>query len=64
MRTNRAEVIDVANHTGTKTTLSSMNFARSNHALAAAGSLVFAFGGCSQPNERTSCEFYNSLTNR
>ncbi len=65
MTTNRVEMIDVANHTGTKTTRSSMNVPRSDHALAAAGSLVFAFGGYSQPNEGTSsCEFYDTRTNR
>ncbi len=64
MRTNRAEVIDVANHTGTKTALSSMNVPRSNHALAAAGSLVFAFGGYSQPNKGTAGIINCAVTSR
>ncbi len=44
-RTNRAEVIDVDGQAGTVTTLPPMQEAREQHALAAAGSLLFAFGG-------------------
>ncbi len=68
MRTNQADVIDVDSQTGTVTSLSPMQEARSGHALAAAGSLVFAFGGWikrGEWDERTSsCELFDSRTNR
>ncbi len=65
MSTNRAEVIDLANHTGTQTALPPMQVPRCEHALAAAGSRVFAFGGRNERDERTSsCEFYDSRTDR
>ncbi len=64
-RTNRVEVIDLTNHTDTQTALPSMQVPRSSHASAAADSLVFAFGGLNERNERTSsCEFYDSRTDR
>ncbi len=63
--TNRAEVIDMANPTGTQTALPCMQVPRNCHASAAAGSLVFVFGGWNERNERTSsCEFYDSRTDR
>ncbi len=63
--TNQAEVIDVANHTGTQTALPPMQVPRHYHASAAAGSRVFVFGGVNERNERTSsCEFYDSRTDR
>ncbi len=65
MPTNRAEVIDMANRTGTQTALPPMQVPRYWHASAAAGSLVFVFGGVNERRELTSsCEFYDSRTNR
>ncbi len=61
--TNRAEVIDLANKTGTKTALPPMQVPRYFHASAAAGSRVFAFGGVNERVEFT-CEFYDSRTDR
>ncbi len=59
--TNRAEVIDLANQTGTQTALPPMQMPRSRHASAAGGSRVFVFGGRNEWDERTSsCEFYDS----
>ncbi len=63
--TNRAEVVNVANHTGTQTALPPMQVPRFWHASAAAGSRVFVFGGLIERNEPTSsCEFYDSRTDR
>ncbi len=63
--TNRAEVIDMANPTGTQAALPPMQVPRSGHALAAAGSRVFAFGGRNERGEPTSsCEFHDSRTDR
>ncbi len=63
--TNRSEVIDVANHPGMIIALPPMQTARRGHASAAAGSLVFVFGGWTGLFESTSsCEFYDSRTNR
>ncbi len=63
--TNRAEVIDLANRTGTQTAIPPMQVTRNWHASAAAGPLVFVFGGLNERVERTSsCEFYDSRTNR
>ncbi len=62
--TNLAEVIEVANQAGTPTTLPPMQMPRSCHALAAGGSLVFAFGGIREGNVTSSCELYDSRTNR
>ncbi len=63
--TNQAEVIDVANPTGTQTALPPMQVPRFYHASAAAGSLLFVFGGLTEGYEPTSsCEFYDSRTNR
>ncbi len=62
-RTNRDEAIDVDGQAGTVTTLPPMQEAREDHALAAAGSLLFAFGGWNR-GLMSSCEFYNSRTNR
>ncbi len=78
--TNLAEVIEVANQTGTPTALPPMRMPRSQHALAAGGSRVFAFGGRHSDDFTTSdvffnavigisepvssCEFYDSRTNR
>ncbi len=68
MRTNQADVIDVDSQTGTVTSLSPMQEARESHALAAAGSLVFAFGGWIKRSEleelTSSCEVFDSRTNR
>ncbi len=68
MRTNQADVIDVDSQTGAVTSLPPMQEARESHALAAAGSLVFAFGGWIKRGaaaERTSsCELFDSQTNR
>ncbi len=62
---NQAEVIDVANCTGTKTALPPMQLPRYWHASAAAGSRVFAFGGVNEWHEQTSsCEFYDTRTDR
>ncbi len=64
-RTNRAEAIDVDGQARTVTTLPPMQEAREDHALAAAGSLLFAFGGCIQSGSyMSSCEFYDLRTNR
>ncbi len=68
MRTNQADVIDVDRQTGTVTSLPPMHEARSRHALAAGGSLVFAFGGWIKRGERdertSSCELFDSRTNK
>ncbi len=64
-RINRAEAIDVDGQAWTVTTLPPMEEARSSHALAAAGSLLFAFGGCIKSGSSTSsCEFYDLRTNK
>ncbi len=62
--TNPAEVIELADQAGTPTTLPPMHVPRSGHALAAGGSRVFAFGGFSEDGLTSSCEFYDSQTNR
>ncbi len=62
--TNLAEVIEVANQAGTPNALPPMQVPRSQHALVAGGSRVFAFGGLSEGGETSSCEFYDSRTNR
>ncbi len=68
MRTNQADVIDVDSQTGKVTSLPPMQEARSRHALAAAGSLVFAFGGWTKrgegDEETSSCELFDSRTKR
>ncbi len=68
MRTNQADVIDVDSQTGKVTSLPPMQEARGYHALAAAGSLVFAFGGCIKRDEleelTSSCELFDSRTNK
>ncbi len=58
------EVIEVANQTGTPTALPPMQVPRSNHALAAGGLRVFAFGGLSEGGLMSSCEFYDSRKSR
>ncbi len=67
-KTNRADLIDVDSQTGTVTSLPPMQEARESHALAAAGSLVFAFGGFIKRGEgegfTSSCELFDSRTNR
>ncbi len=64
-QTNRAEAIDVDGQAGTVTTLPPMQETREEHALAAAGSLLFAFGGwIDYGSYMSSCEFYDSRTNR
>ncbi len=66
--TNRADLIDVDSQTGTVTSLPPMQEARNCHASAAAGSLVFAFGGWIKRGEgevpTSSCELFDSRTNR
>ncbi len=63
--TNQAEVIGMANLTGTQTALPPMQVPRCGHESAAAGSRVFVFGGLNERNERiSSCEFYDSRTDR
>ncbi len=62
--TNLAEVIEVANQTGTPNALPPMQVSRSCHALAAGGSRVFAFGGIGEGGVTLSCEFYDSRTNK
>ncbi len=63
--TNQADLIDVDSQTGTVTSLPPMQEARSRHALAAGDSLVFAFGGYNNQDEReSSCELFDSRTNR
>ncbi len=63
--TNRAEAIGVASHPGTTVALPPMLAARCNHASVAAGSLVFVFGGWTKTFKGlSSCEFYDSRTNR
>ncbi len=62
--TNLAEVIEVANQTGTPTALRPMEVPRSDHALAAGGSRVFVFGGCSEDGQTSSCEFFDSRKSR
>ncbi len=64
VRTNLAEVIEVANETGTPTALPPMQVPRSEHALAAGGSRVFAFGGWSEGGVTSSCECYDTRKNR
>ncbi len=62
---NRVDLIDMANRTGPQTALPPMQVPRSVPASAAAGSLVFAFGGRNERGESTSsCEFYDSRTDR
>ncbi len=63
-RTNLAEMIEVTNQTGTTTALTPMQVPRSEHALAAGGSRVFAFGGVSEGGVTSSCEFYDTRKNR
>ncbi len=64
-QTNRAESIDVDGQTRTVSALPPMQEAREDHALAAAGSLLFAFGGWIKHfSHMSSCEFYDSRTNR
>ncbi len=64
-QTNRAEAMYVDGQAGTVTTLPPMQEVRGDHALAAAGSLVFAFGGYIKGGSyMSSCEFYDSRTNR
>ncbi len=64
-RTNQAEAIDMDGQAGTVTPLPAMQEARISHALAAAGSLLFAFGGyIIGVSLMSSCEFYDSRTNR
>ncbi len=64
-QTNRAEAIDVDGQAGTVTTLPPMQEARADHALAAAGSLLFAFGGWIKIGSyMSSCEFYDLRTNK
>ncbi len=64
-RTNRAEAVDVDGQEGTVTSLPAMQEAREDHAFAAAGSLLFAFGGWIKDGlYMSSCEFYDSRTNR
>ncbi len=64
-QTNRAEAVDVDGQAGTVTTLPPMQEAREQHALAAAGSLLFAFGGWIKNFVyASSCEFYDSRTNK
>ncbi len=67
-QTNRAEAFDLDGQAGTVTTLPPMQEAREDHALAAAGSLLFAFGGWIKlgwnGHETSSCELYDSRTNR
>ncbi len=60
---NRAEVIELSNHVGTHTALPPMQVPRSVPASAAAGSLVFAFGGFNERfKDTSSCEFYDTRT--
>ncbi len=63
--TNLAEVIEVANQTGTPNAVPPMQMPRSCHAQAAGGSRVFAFGGIGESYQLTSsCVLYDSRTNR
>ncbi len=63
--TNRAELIELASHTGIQTALPPMQVHRCSHASAAAGSRVFVFGGVNERNElMSSCEFYDARINR
>ncbi len=63
--TNLAEMVDVGNPSDAELTLPPMLLSRSDHALAATGSSIFAFGGYNERNERTSsCEFYDVRINR
>ncbi len=63
-RTNRAEAIDMDGQAGTVTSLPPMQESREAHALAAAGSLLFAFGGWIDYGVfASSCEFFDSRTN-
>ncbi len=64
-QTNRTEAIDMDGQAGTVTSLPPMQETREDHALAAAGSLLFAFGGFFIDGSlMSSCEFYDSRTNR
>ncbi len=63
-RTNLADVIEEANQTGKPTALRRMQVPRSDHALAAGGSRVFAFGGISEGGVTSSCECYDMRKNR
>ncbi len=63
--TNRAEVIDVANHPGMIITLPPIQEARRGHASVASGSFLFVFGGqIGMLKGLSSCEFYDSRTNK
>ncbi len=66
--TNQADVIDVDSQTGKVASLPPMQEACRSHALVAAGSLVFAFGGLIKRGEEeewaSSCELFDSRTNR
>ncbi len=68
IETNKAHAIDVNSRSGTVTSLPPMQEARSSHTIAAAGSLVFVFGGWikrGEKDERTSsCELFDSCTNK
>ncbi len=65
---NEADMIEVANHTGTRTALPPMQVARSRHAMSGGGSFIFAFGGWvagdGWSEVTSSCEFYDIRTNR
>ncbi len=64
-QTNRAEAFDLGGQAGTVTSLPPMQETREDHALAAAGSLLFAFGGwIDHGSYMSSCEFFDSRTNR
>ncbi len=63
--TNQAEVLDVSSPTGEIKALPPMLESRRRHATAAAGPFLFAFGGLNEQNEiSSSCEFYDSRTNK
>ncbi len=62
-QTNRAEAIDVDGQVGTVNALPPMQKAREWHALAAAGSLLFAFGGWNG-GLMSSSELYDLRTNK
>ncbi len=59
--TNLAEVIEIGNQTGTPTALPPKRMPRSQHALAAGGSRVFAFGGINSDDFTTSDVFLNAV---
>ncbi len=64
-QTNRAEAFDLGGQAGTVTSLPPMQEAREDHDLAAAGSLLFAFGGWIKDGlYMSSFEFYDSQTSR